>query len=71
METNLERLDRQLVHVQVELQKLNILIEHLCQDSRIAADKGLIDTIQHHRQALVGSSRKIDAQIERMCRSAS
>ena len=69
MEPTLERVDEQLVNIHIQLRKLNILVEHLCQHAGTRRDRELLDTIQHHREALIGASRTINDRIERMCRT--
>jgi hypothetical protein len=68
MQTNLERVDRQLVNVQIELQKLEIIVEQMGRVPSGIGDKGLVETIRHHREALLGASRGINERIERICR---
>ena len=66
MATNLERVDQQLVNIQVELRKLEIIVDHFSRQPA-TSDRGLVDTVQHHREALLGSSRAITQKIERIC----
>jgi hypothetical protein len=69
MDPTPERVDEQLVSLHVQLQKLNILVEHLCQHAGTRRKRELLDTIQHHREALIGASRTINERIETMCRT--
>ena len=70
METNLERVERQLVNIQIELQKLLVIVEHVGRSPAATGDKELVDTIRHHREVLLGASRGINEKIEKMCRAA-
>ena len=69
MDPTLERVDEQLVKIHLQLQKLNILVEHLCQHAGTRRDSELLDTIQHHRQDLIAASRAIKERIDKICRT--
>jgi hypothetical protein len=66
METDLERVDQKLVAIQVELQKLGVIVERL-RDRPQGGGRRLKSTIRHHRAALIDSSSTITQKIEQIC----
>jgi len=66
MDTRLQRVDEQLVSIQVELQKLKVIVDHL-RSQPPQDQRHLKDTIRHHRESLLDSSRAITEQIEHIC----
>ena len=66
MGPNLERVDQQLINIQIELKKLQVIVDSLCGEPP-EGQRGLKQTIQHHRADLLDSSRAITQKIERIC----
>ena len=70
---NLQRVDQQLVDIQVQLSKLQVLVIDLCRPSSggplRGEDKGLTETVRRHRHDMVEQSKELSENIERLCRT--
>ncbi len=66
---NLRRVDEQLVNIRVQLGKLQVLVEDLCQANNEEFDRGLTETVQRHRHDVVEQSKELSERIERLCRT--
>ena len=66
---DLERLDEQLLNVHVQLTKLDVLIDVAKHNADAMRHPNLIETIRHHRDGIVESSRVIARRIDAIGRS--
>jgi len=68
MSRNLSRVDEQLVHIQVQLKKLQTLVVDLSAPSGAAQDEALLASVRHHRHGMLQMSQALSERIERFCR---
>jgi sulfur relay (sulfurtransferase) complex TusBCD TusD component (DsrE family) len=72
MNRDLQRVDQQLVNIQVQLAKLQVLVSDLCQPSaarRGGEDEGLAESVRRRRHDMVEQSKDLAGLIERLCRA--
>jgi Mg2+ and Co2+ transporter CorA len=72
MNRDLQRVDQQLVNIQVQLAKLQVLVSDLCRPSSPGMrgeDEGLTETVRRHRHDMVEQSKELSERIERLCRT--
>ena len=69
MEGKLERLDAQLVNIQVQLRRLEYFVKEMPAGAHSAADQALIESIRRRRDDLLACSRKVAERLDTMCRA--
>lgn len=61
---DLERLDELLLNVHVQLTKLDVIVDLAARNADAVRHPDLVETIRHHRDGIVESSRVIARRID-------